>query len=152
MPGPINSILDLDGDKVTITVRGKTAEIYAADFVDSVISLVRRMDNDSPLPETQDPETLDIKPGTHGNGIPFTNILRQILRADYGLEVLPRVAVAIWIAMNKRADEYRESFVNGGSSAESTDSPHPQSSADAAVSGLLSQSEGNSKPQSDSTH
>ena len=136
-PAPILSEIDLDGDLVTLTHAGRSIQVYACDFVDTVHAMIVELDADPerPLPGWTDPETLETRPGTHGRGNEWVGILRSEL-SRIGLDVQPNRALAIYAALVRKAEQYRSFFENGPSSRPSLDAPHPVSLADAQLSGL----------------
>lgn len=148
MPAPILSEIDLDGDLVTLTHAGKSIELFAADFIDTVHARVVDLDADPErtLPEWTDPDTLETRPGTHGRGNEWVGVLRSEL-ARLGMDVQPNRALAIYAALLRKAEEYRSFFENGRSSPPSSAARPPVSLADAQVSALPSTPEEKSAPQ-----
>lgn len=130
------TLLNFDADLVTVEFQGQSVSIYAADFVDDVVATVEAKNKADDSVE-------------HGIGEPFSEILSDAL-AKAGLkDVKPRRAGAIWDSLCHKAKEYRESFRNGGSSVDSSDSPPVLSSADVALSEVLSKRAEESVPKSD---
>ena len=145
----MTSTIDFDGDRIELSSQGVTVSVLAADFVDDVFEAIAAADKANPLPEVVDPQTGAMVPGTHASGNEFIAILRAKLLAA-GLDVKPNRAMAIWRAIHKKSEEYADFFLNGPSSPPPLDSPPQLSSADAAVSALLSSKESDSAPPSDS--
>lgn len=143
----IPATIDFDADLVSLSSMGKTVEIYACDFVDSVHEAIAAADKATSLPSYEDLETGVTRPGTHGRGEPFIAILTAQLKAS-GLEVKPRKALAAWRSLVDKTEEYRSFFENGPNSRPSSEAPHPESLADAAASALLSPKADESAPQS----
>lgn len=137
------SEIDFDGDLVELKVRGKTLSVYACDEIDAITQKVDAANTQNPLPLWNNPATLIDEPGTHWRGDAFIKILREHFQ-EKGLEVQGNVAYAIWNALVKKADEYRDFFENGRSSPVSSASPQQVSSADAKANALLSSTQDDS--------
>lgn len=144
----IPATIDFDGDLVSLTTQGQSADIYACDFVDEVFEEISQKDKEQPLPGRLDEETGEVIAGSHSRGDAFVAILRGRLK-DKGLDVNGRRAIAIWRTLVKKTEEYRSFFENGPSSRPSSDAHHPESLADEAASALLSKKGDESRPASD---
>lgn len=142
-----SSEIDFDGDEVEISVRGKKATMFACDEVDAIFAAIKAADAANPLPDVLNEETGLMEPGTHGKGESFVAMLVSHFKENHGLEVRPNVAYAIWNALTRKADEYRDFFENGRSSQPPLGSPLKESSADAKLNERLSTMQDNSGPQ-----
>lgn len=132
-----DDVIDFDGDKVELSVRGARATVFACDEVDAIREKIKAADEANSLPMWTNPDTFLEEPGTHGRGQEFVNLLKSHF-AGHGLNVRDNVAFAIWNALVKKAEEYRDFFENGRSSPAPSASPQPESSADQKVAALLS--------------
>lgn len=151
MPTPVPAEIDLDADLMTFRSRGNEVQVYAADFVDTVLQRIKDADESDPLPNATD-EHGNPRNGTHAEGEPFIKILTEELEVA-GLSLLPNRALAAWNSMKQKTVEYRSFFENGPSSRPSSDA-HPLTTcaADVQVSEQLYKLEDGYVPPSDSTH
>lgn len=144
----MSDVIDFDGDKVLVRVRGVEKTLFACDEIDEIREKIRKADESTPLPQELDQETGLMVPGTHAKGQAFIDILTAHFK-EGGLDVRDNVAYAIWNALTKKADEYRDFFENGRSSPSPSDSPRQESSADAKLRERLSTTPDESAPQND---
>ena len=144
----MSDVIDFDGDEVVIRVRGVEKTLFACDEIDKIREKIRKADETNPLPQELDQETGLMVPGTHAKGQAFVDILTTHFK-EVGLDVRDNVSYAIWNALTKKADEYRDFFENGRSSPSPSDSPRQESSADAKLRERLSTTPDESAPQND---
>jgi len=144
-----DDVIDFDGDQVSLSARGKTVTVYASDEIDKVIAKIKAADEAEPLPPTVDENGLD-QPGTHGSGQEFLQLLRDHFLTEHDLDVKPGVAFAIWSALVRKSEEYRDSFVCGRNSQQPSVSVPTVSSADEKLKKLLSSTPEGLEPRNDS--